>query len=104
KVVKSIQPNARLLALVLAGVTRFDFLGSFFDRLKEKNALDLVDVLTYHGYDPNPDTSYPKIEDMRKFVCKYYHNIAFMQVENGSPSTPRNVTIVALRQLDWTER
>lgn len=103
KVVKSIQPNARLLALGLAGVTRFDFLGSFFDRLKEKNALDLVDVLTYHGYAPNPDTSYPKIEDMRKFVWKYNPNISFMQGENGAPSTPSKVTIGALRQFDWTE-
>ena len=102
-VVKSVQPNARLLALGLAGVTRFDFLGPFFDRLKEKNALHLVDVLTYHGYAPNPDTSYPLIEELRKFVWKYNPEIQFMQGENGAPSTPSQVTIGALRQYDWTE-
>lgn len=102
-VIKSVQPDARLLALGMAGVPRLEFLKPFLDKLKEKNALNLIDVLTYHGYAPNPDTSYPKIEEMREFVWAYNPDIEFMQGENGAPSTHSSVTIGALRQFDWTE-
>ncbi len=103
KVVRSVQPGARLLAIGIAGVPRLEFLGPFLEKLKAGNALDLIDVLTYHGYAPNPDTSYPKIEEMRQFVWSYNPKIEFMQGENGAPSTPSSVTIGALRQYDWTE-
>ncbi|QIP12694.1 hypothetical protein G8759_08680 [Spirosoma aureum] len=103
KLVRSIQPNARLIALGVAGVPAAGFMRPFLDHLKKENALDLVDILTYHGYAPNPDTSYPKIEEMRQLVWSYNPKITFMQGENGAPSTPSAVTIGALRQYDWTE-
>ncbi|MBB5287239.1 hypothetical protein HNQ92_005402 [Rhabdobacter roseus] len=103
KIIRSVQPKARLLALGIAGVPRLEFLEPFLERLKEQNALDFIDVLTYHGYAPNPDTSYPKIEEMRQFVWKYNPKVEFMQGENGAPSTPSAVTIGALRQFDWSE-
>ncbi len=103
KVVRSVQPGARLLAIGIAGVPRLEFLRPFMDKLKAENALDLIDVLTYHGYAPNPDTSYPRIEEMRQFVWGYNPKIEFMQGENGAPSTHSSVTIGALRQYDWTE-
>ncbi|ODS84278.1 MAG: hypothetical protein ABS46_03865 [Cytophagaceae bacterium SCN 52-12] len=103
KVVRSVQPNARLLAIGIAGVPRLEFLRPFMEKLKAENALNLIDVLTYHGYAPNPDTSYPKIEEMRQFVWSYNPKIEFMQGENGAPSTHSSVTIGALRQYDWTE-
>ncbi|MCE6991210.1 GH39 family glycosyl hydrolase [Dyadobacter sp. CY323] len=102
-VVRSQQPNAKFLALGIAGVPRLEFLKPFLDKIKAKNALDLIDVITYHGYAPNPDTSYPKIEEMRNFVAGYSTKIGFMQGENGAPSTHSSVTIGALRQFDWTE-
>ncbi|MFD2570463.1 hypothetical protein ACFSUS_07450 [Spirosoma soli] len=101
--VKSIQPNARLFALGMASVTKLDWMRDFFEVLKRENALDLVDILTYHGYAHNPDTSYPKIEEMRKLVWSYNPKIVFMQGENGAPSTPKAVTIGALRDQDWSE-
>ncbi|RCR70602.1 GH39 family glycosyl hydrolase [Larkinella punicea] len=108
KLVKAIQPNAKLIALGVAGVPATAFMRPFLDHLKKENALDLVDILTYHGYAPNPDTSYPKIEEMRKLVWSYNRSagrpkITFMQGENGAPSTASAVTIGALRQYDWTE-
>ncbi len=103
KVVRSVQPGARLLAIGIAGVPRLEFLRPFLEKLKAENGLGLIDVLTYHGYAPNPDTSYPKIEEMRQFVWSYNPKIEFMQGENGAPSTHSSVTIGALRQYDWTE-
>ncbi|GAA4302465.1 GH39 family glycosyl hydrolase [Compostibacter hankyongensis] len=103
RMIRSVQPEARLWALGMAGVPALRFLGPFMERLREKNALDLIDVLTYHGYAPNPDDSYPKIEQMRKFVWKYNPRIKFMQGENGAPSTPAKGTVGALTQFDWTE-
>lgn len=103
KAVRSVQPKARLLAIGLAGVPAQGFMKPFLDKLKAENALQYIDVLTYHGYAPNPDTSYPKIEELRKLVWGYNPKVEFMQGENGAPSTPAKVTIGALRQFDWTE-
>jgi len=101
RLVKSIQPNARLIALGMASVTKLDWMRDFFEVLKKENALGLVDILTYHGYAHNPDSSYPKIEEMRKLVWSYNPKIEFMQGENGAPSTAK--PIGALRDQDWTE-
>lgn len=103
RVIKSVQPEARLIALGMAGVTKLPFLTEFFDVLKRENALDLVDILTYHGYSPNPDESYPKIEKMRELVWTYNSKVVFMQGENGAPSLPKGKTVGAMTNLDWSE-
>ncbi|MBD2754360.1 GH39 family glycosyl hydrolase [Spirosoma validum] len=103
KLVRSIQPNAQLIALGVDGVPATAFMRPFLDHLKKENALDLIDILTYHGYAPVPETSYPKVEEMRQLVWSYNPKITFMQGENGAPSTASAVTIGALRQYDWTE-
>ncbi|GAB3180598.1 GH39 family glycosyl hydrolase [Telluribacter humicola] len=103
RIVKQVQPGARLIALGLAGVTRLDFMRDFLDYLKENDGLKYIDILTYHGYAPNPDTSYPQIEKLRELVWSYNRDVVFMQGENGAPSTPSSVTIGALRQYDWSE-
>jgi hypothetical protein len=59
--------------------------------------------MTYHGYAPNPSTSYPQIEKLRALVWTYKPSIVFMQGENGAPSTPKEITIGALRQFGWSE-
>jgi hypothetical protein len=103
RVIKSVQPNARLIALGLAGPGRLQFVRDYMDVLKGENALDLIDLFTYHGYAPNPDTSYPGIEKLRELVWSYQPKVVFMQGENGAPSTPSAQTIGALRQWDWSE-
>jgi hypothetical protein len=103
QIVKEIQPKARLLALGLAGIGRLEFVKDFMETLKQQNALGLIDVMTYHGYAYNPDTSYPAIEKLRQLVWSYKPSVIFMQGENGAPSTPKAVTIGALREQDWSE-
>ncbi|HOY20962.1 MAG TPA: hypothetical protein PLC89_26845 [Haliscomenobacter sp.] len=103
RIVKSIQPNAKLIALGMASVTKLDFMKDFMEYLKKNNALDLIDILTYHGYAYNPDSSYPHIEKMRELVWSYKPTVEFMQGENGAPSTPKAITIGAMRDQDWSE-
>ncbi len=103
RIVKSIQPNAKLIALGMASVTKLDFMKDFMEYLKQNNALDLIDILTYHGYAYNPDSSYPHIEKMRELVWSYKPGVEFMQGENGAPSTPKAITIGAMRDQDWSE-
>lgn len=103
KIVRSIQPDAKLIALGMASVTRLEFVKDFMEFLKANDGLNYIDIFTHHGYAPNPGTSYPQIEKMRELVWLYKPSIVFMQGENGAPSTPKEVTIGALRQYDWSE-
>ncbi len=103
KLVRSVQPDAKLIALGMASVTRLEFVKDFMDYLQANNGLQYLQTFTYHGYSPNPDESYPKIEAMRKLVWQYKPDVVFMQGENGAPSTPKAVTIGAMRDYDWSE-
>ena len=103
RLVRAIQPNAKLIALGMASVTKLEFVKDFMEYLKANNALNFIDVMTYHGYASNPSTSYPQIEKLRALVWTYKPSIVFMQGENGAPSTPKEITIGALRQFDWSE-
>jgi len=101
KIVRTIQPEARLIALGMASVTKIEFVKDFMEYLKANNGLDYVNIFTYHGYSPNPDLSYHKIEEMRKLVWSYKPDVVFMQGENGAPSTAK--PIGAMREFDWSE-
>jgi len=103
RVVKSVQPNARLIALGMASITKLDFTRDFFETLNRENALDLVDILTYHGYRHNPDDSYPHIERLRQLVWSYRPSVVFMQGENGAPSQAKGTTVGAMTDQDWSE-
>ena len=103
RLVKQVQPNARLIALGMASITKLDWMRDFFEVLKRENALDLVDILTYHGYRHNPDDSYPHIERLRQLVWSYKPGVVFMQGENGAPSQPKGTTVGAMTDQDWSE-
>jgi hypothetical protein len=103
RIVKSIQPNAKLIALGIARVTGLDFTRDFMEYLAENNALDLIDILTYHGYSHNPDLSYPHIERLRSIVWSYKPEVIFMQGENGAPSQKKGTTVGAMTDQDWSE-
>jgi len=103
KIVKSIQPNAKLIALGMASITKLDFTRDFMEYLEQNNALDMIDILTYHGYRHNPDDSYPHIERMRSIVWSYKSDVVFMQGENGAPSQAKGTTVGAMTDQDWSE-
>ncbi|MBC7888444.1 MAG: hypothetical protein H7Z13_11190 [Ferruginibacter sp.] len=103
EIVRSEQPSARLLAMAVCVVSRLDFIEPLFKKLQAQDKHHLVDIFTYHGYSANPDDSYPGIEKMRALVWKYNPKVQFMQGENGAPSTPKAITIGALREFEWSE-
>ena len=103
RIVKTLQPNAKLIALGMASVTKLDFTRDFMEYLYQNKALDLIDILTYHGYSPNPDLSYPHIERLRQVVWSYKPEVVFMQGENGAPSQKKGTTVGAMTNQDWSE-
>lgn len=103
RIVKSIQPDAKLIALGMASITRLDFTRDFMEYLEQNKALDLIDILTFHGYRHNPDTSYPHIERLRSIVWSYKPEVVFMQGENGAPSQKKGTTVGAMTDQDWSE-
>jgi polysaccharide biosynthesis protein PslG len=103
EIIRRIQPNARIIALGLAGLGRHEYVESILQILKEKNRLEQFNVLTFHGYNPVPEASYTAIEKLADVVHGFNPNIEMWQGENGAPSTVSGESVGALRQFDWSE-
>jgi hypothetical protein len=99
-VLRARQPKAR--TIVAAGGS-FDvkFVDALLAALKEQGRLDLVNEVAYHPYATNPDSSYARVEDLRKTIAKYSDKIGIRQGENGAPS--QKGSFGALATYDWTE-
>jgi hypothetical protein len=102
-IIKKHQPNAVLMAIGLAGISRDEYVDTFLSYLKEQNKLDQVDIITYHGYAPRPEDSYQHVSVLRDLVKSYDPSIDLWQGENGAPSTPAAETVGAMSKLDWSE-
>ena len=100
RLIRQEQPQAHLIAI---GLARFhwNWLEKFFNRLKKRNALHLIDELTYHGYTANPDEHYADVSRLKELAHSYSSNIRLRQGENGAPSRPGGFG--ALKEHPWTE-
>lgn len=98
--VRQVQPDARILAMSLAGVD-YGYASDVLEILASENKLSLVDEITYHPYKHNPDESYEAVAKLRTTVAKYSDKITIRQGENGCPSARRKTK--ALSGYDWTE-
>ena len=94
-------PDAKLYALSLSGPYRTEYTRAFLDALKEKEKLDLVDEITFHGYVKNPSDAYERLIPLKKLVDSYQTGILLHQGEQGCPST--YLESGALREYPWTE-
>lgn len=103
KIIKAVQPEARIIALGLAGLSKTDYVTSIMDILKTENKLDFMDALSYHGYTSRPEQSYPQIQKLREIVESYGAGIELWQGENGAPTTPVGQSVGALSREDWSE-
>jgi hypothetical protein len=101
KKVKEVQPNAKLIGLSIAGVGNTEYADFFFNFLKERDALHLVDVVTFHGYPRNPDQGFDSVEKLQATVYKYRPGMPMWQGETGSPSSFGSSG--ALSGHPWTE-
>lgn len=94
------QPGATIVGLALPGIP-LPFTKAFLDHLKQKGALKLLDVVSYHPYSYNPDDSYAAVEKLRSLVRSYSPDMAIFQGENGAPS--EGGKFGALSGYDWDE-
>lgn len=108
KIIKSIQPDAKILGMALASLKKLDFVTEFYETLKREDAQDLMDIFVYHGYmapygwSYNPDDVYVQFTALKDLVHEYNPNVVFMQGESGAPSTPHPTSGV-FKDYRWSE-
>ncbi|MFI7287870.1 hypothetical protein ACIBRY_14650 [Streptomyces anulatus] len=75
----------------------------FLVRLSGQGKADLLDGISYHPYNPNPDDvwTYQQVDRIRDLIDQYVPGAVLRQGENGAPSRPGSFG--ALGDLDWTE-
>jgi hypothetical protein len=100
-IIKRIQPEARVSGLAMGHID-LDFANIFFKILAEKGKLKLFDNMVYHDYVYNPDSNYPKVQQLREVLDKYDPNMPLRQGENGAPSM-KGEGRGAIGNHDWTE-
>jgi len=98
--IRIIQPHAKILAMSTAGVNT-KFVAEVLAIAAQQGKLHLIDQVTYHPYNHNPDKSYEAVEKLRRAVAEFSPHIRIRQGENGCPSMRRKTK--ALRNYDWTE-
>ncbi len=98
--IRMLQPRARILAMSTAGVD-VKFVTDVLSIARDEGKLDLIDEVTYHPYNRNPDKSYEAVEKLRLAVSQFSPRIKIRQGENGCPSMRRKTK--ALSGYDWTE-
>ena len=94
-------PDATLYALSLSKPYQPQYTEEFLRILKQKNKLDLIDDITFHGYVRNPSEAYAQLEPLKAVVARYDTAINLHQGEQGAPST--YLETGALHGYPWTE-
>ncbi len=98
--IRSIQPDSTIIAMALAGV-HAKGPQNVLQRVKEQGKLHLIDEISYHPYNKNPDASYQGVAELRAMIHRYSDRIPIVQGENGAPSEFRKTK--ALRNYVWSE-
>lgn len=98
-VIRSINPEARIIGGALAGVP-FDFISACFrEGIKEH-----IDVLSFHPYRERPEEKYDdEINRLRKLLEMQSAACTLWQGENGCPSVGGTGSAGALSELPWDE-
>jgi hypothetical protein len=101
RIIREIQPEGKIIALAQAYVGDTEFVRAFFNYMKEKGALDLIDKVSFHGYPKNPDDGFSKSQALIDLVHKYSNTIVVFEGETGCPSTKGSSG--ALSDYSYTE-
>lgn len=99
--VRAIQPKATIIAMSLGSGVDYKYADKVLAILAEQDKLHLVDQVTHHRHQRNPDPNEPEIE-LEKVVRKYSDRIVIRQGEAGCPSEWCETR--ALNKYPWTER
>ncbi len=68
--------------------------------MKEEKKVNLIDMVSLHGYYENPSETYVHYDSIRQIIDKYNPDIPIWQGENGAPS---GETTGALSRGEWSE-
>jgi hypothetical protein len=98
--VRSVQPKATIIAFALGSGVEYKYADKVLAVLQRQGKLDLIDQITHHRHQKNPDINDPEIE-LEKVVRKYSPRIVIRQGEAGCPSE-RNRTR-AMANYPWSE-
>ncbi len=99
QVIRARQPHAEIL---FAAGASFDteFARQVLVWLRDQGKLGLVNAVIYHPYAANPDSSYPKVAELREIARSFAPHIGIRQGENGCPSAEGSFG--ALSGHPWT--
>jgi len=103
RVIRKVQPNAFIIAAAWKDTK------AILERLKQLDALNLVNEFTYHPYTYNPDDTYRKsAPELRELLASYALHLTLRQGENGAPSQPGSVGALSIPRgsktpFPWTE-
>ncbi len=95
-----VNPDARIGALSLA-TNNPAKVKACLDVFQREGKMHLFTWLIYHGYAPNPDTSYKNVTELQKVVDSYPRKLKLWQGENGCPSETAHK--FALSNHPWSE-
>ncbi len=100
EIIKRVIPEARIAGLSLASSSP-KLLESCLKALAAQGKVDLFHWFIYHGYEYNPDKSYPKVEELKATLAQYSTQARMRQGENGCPS--ETAARFALSKHPWTQ-
>jgi hypothetical protein len=100
RTIRRVQTGATIVAFALAG-TGTNYVHDALEVLRTNGTLNLVNDISYHPYDYNPDTSYAGVTNLRRAVKSCAPHLDILQGENGAPSVRGGYG--ALADYDWTE-
>lgn len=104
EVIREVDPDAKILALSLAGTTvprKIGFAKGFFEAVEKAGRFDLMDYITYHAYYTNPDECRGLVGMLQELVDKYCPQVRLLQGESGCPSNLEWTH--AMKYLEWDE-
>jgi len=103
RVVRSAQPSAYLVGMNIANAKRAWFVHGVLSELKEADALDLIDAVSFHAYRVRPEDVQPLVEEIRETVDRYRPGLDLWQGEAGAPSGDSHKRGGAMTEHDWNE-
>lgn len=98
--VKSVQPNATIIAFALGSHVDYKYARSVIEILRAQGKLGLIDQISHHRHQSNPDERGNEIE-LEKLVAETSDAITIRQGEAGCPSEPGKKR--AMANYPWTE-
>ncbi|NJO87561.1 MAG: hypothetical protein HC831_00320 [Chloroflexia bacterium] len=121
QIIKEIQPGATVIIFAMEhrvfralvdekycstikeqnGAFNCDYAKEVLDIIASKEKLSLIDEISFHPYEYNPDEINPFIDTLKNIVKKYGSHLKIRQGENGVPSEINEER--ALANHPWTE-